>query len=385
MARSLDAVVVGGGLIGLFAAWNLARGGRRVLVAERGTIACGTTGASFAWLNGTSKTEPDYHRINAEGLTRHLELARLWGERTMGMGGAGNLTWSEPTSAITLEELRSQAKALKALDYPCIWLDRGELAALEPRVVFGDDAQGMFTPRDRWLDAPILARHLAREIAATGGQVHENAPVTALGRNAAGAIESVTMAGETVTCGQVLLAAGPGTTEAIAMAGEEAAALVPVKRVPGLLVTLPADDTRTIVNHILYAPDPGNFHIRPMTGGSLLLGDDAVDAMIGDGNDPALLPGAVRALLEVAAGHLPDLLVADLLPRAHAAIGVRPVPGDGRTIAGALPGIEGLFVAATHSGITLAPLLGELLAAEMIEGSRAPLLANFRPERFAAA
>ena len=43
MARAVDIVVVGGGLVGLFAAWNLARMGRRVLVAERDTIACGTT------------------------------------------------------------------------------------------------------------------------------------------------------------------------------------------------------------------------------------------------------------------------------------------------------------------------------------------------------
>lgn len=384
MARSFDVAVVGAGLIGLFAAWNLARRGRRVLVAERGTIACGTTGASFAWLNGTSKTEPDYHRINAEGLARHLELARLWGERTMGMGGAGNLTWSEPASAIPLDELRSQAKALKALDYPSMWLDRSELVALEPRIAFGDEAQGMFTPRDRWLDAPILARHLAREIAASGSEVREGAPVSALDRDGTGAVRGLTVAGEAVACARVLLAAGPGTAEAVAMAGEDAAALVPVRRVPGLLVTLPGDAARTIVNHIIYAPDAGNFHIRPMSDGNLLLGDDVIDAMVGDGSDPALLPDATRALLEVAAGHLPDLQVDALLPQARAAVGIRPVPGDGRTIVGALPPVPGLFVAATHSGITLAPLLGEALAAEMIDARREPLLANFRPERFAA-
>ncbi len=385
MARSFDAVVVGAGLIGLFAAWNLARRGRRVLVAERGTIACGTTGASFAWLNGTSKTEPDYHRINAEGLARHLELARLWGERTMGMGGAGVLSWAEPDTAITLNDLSAQARALKDLRYPCLWIDRGNLPAFEPRVAFGASAEGLFTPRDRWLAPPILARHLAREIAAAGGEVRENAPVTALGRDASGAIASATVAGETVPCSQVLLATGPGTAEAVAMAGKEAAAQVPVNRVPGLLVTLPADRSRTLINHMFYAPDAGNFHARPTLDGGLLLGDDVVDAMVGDGSDPSLLSDATRALLQVAAGHLPDLKVDEALPHARAAVGVRPVPADGRTIAGAVSPVPGLFVAATHSGITLSPLLGEALSAEMIDGKREPLLANFRPERFAAA
>jgi len=385
MAQSFDAVVVGGGLIGLFGAWNLARRGRSVLVAERDTIACGTTGASFAWLNATSKTDPDYHRLNAEGLARHHELARLWGERTVGMHGAGVITWGEPDATITPEDLAHQALALKDLNYPCLWLDGDELEALEPRVAFGGMAQGLLSPCDRWLDAPILARHLAREITSAGGTVREGAPVTALNKSAAGAIESLTVAGETITCGQLLLAAGPGTAEVIALAGADAAALVPVRRVPGLLVSLPPDAARTMVNHIVYAPDAGNFHIRPTADGGLLLGDDVIDAMIGDGDDPALLPAATRALLEVAARHLPTLHVEDALAGARAAVGVRPVPGDGRTIAGALPGVPGLFVIATHSGITLAPLLGELLGAEMIDGTRDALLAGFRPERFATA
>ena len=385
MARSFDAVVVGAGLVGLFAAWNLARRGRSVLVAERGTIACGTTGASFAWLNATSKTERDYHRINAEGLARHLELARLWGKRTVGMHGAGVITWAEPGAAITPEDLTHQALALKEMDYPCLWLDAAELADMEPRLAFGGLAEGLLAPRDRWLDAPVLAHLLAREIAAAGGEIRQGAPVTGLVRNPAGAIAGATVGGDNLACGQVLLAAGPGTPEAIALAGADAAALVPVRRVPGLLVTLPPGTVHTLVNHIVYAPDAGNFHVRATADGGLLLGDDVVDAMIGDGDDPALLPGATRALLEVAAGHMPDLVVADCLAHARPAVGIRPVPGDGRTIAGALRGVPGLFVSVTHSGITLAPLLGELLAAEMIDGARDPLLANFRPERFARA
>jgi D-hydroxyproline dehydrogenase subunit beta len=385
MARSFDVVVVGAGLIGLFAAWNLARRGRRVLVAERGAIACGTSGASFAWLNATSKTEADYHRLNAEGLARHLDLAQLWGERTMGMGGAGVITWAEPEATITPEDLAHQALALKDLNYPCLWLDVDELRALEPHIAFGDMAEGILAPRDRWLDAPVLAHHLAREIVAAGSEVREGTPVTAIQCNGNDAITGVVAGGETITCEQVLLAAGPGTVEAVALAGSQATAMVPVRRVPGLLVTLPRDAARTMVNHIVYAPNEGNFHIRPTADGGLLLGDDVIDAMVGDGGDPALLPAATRALLDVAARHLPMLDVDQALAQARPAIGVRPVPEDGHTIAGALPCCAGLYVAATHSGITLAPLLGELLAAEMTEGVRSPLLANFRPERFALA
>ncbi|HFZ0405365.1 TPA: D-amino-acid oxidase, partial [Klebsiella pneumoniae] len=38
----------------------------------------------------------------------------------------------------------------------------------------------------------------------------------------------------------------------------------------------------------------------------------------------------------------------------------------------------------THSGATLALILGEILAEEMLCGTRHPMLATFRPERYHA-
>jgi glycine/D-amino acid oxidase-like deaminating enzyme len=43
---------------------------------------------------------------------------------------------------------------------------------------------------------------------------------------------------------------------------------------------------------------------------------------------------------------------------------------------------EGLYVAATHSGVSLAPLLGELIAAEVVSERPSPALHRFRPTRF---
>ncbi len=376
MARGFDVVVVGGGLVGLFAAWNLVRAGKTVLVVERDRVAGGTTGTSFAWLNATSKTEPAYHRLNAEGLARHRDLAKAWGEVTVGLHGAGAITWADPDAAFTPEDLAGEAIALKDLDYPCLWLDRDELEALEPHIVFGGAAQGMLAPRDRGLDAPVLARHLAHEIVGAGSEVREGTPVTAIGTG------KVTAGGETVACGAVVIAAGPGTGEVVALAQEAQAAPIPVNRVPGLLVTLPTDPRRTWVNHVVYAPDAGNFHIRPTPDGGLLLGDDEIDRLIAERSDPSTVTQATSALLAVAQRHLPGLAEHPGLDAARAAIGVRPVPADGRTIAGPLPGAPGVFVLATHSGITLAPLLGELIAAEIVHGTISPLLGDFRPERY---
>ena len=43
---------------------------------------------------------------------------------------------------------------------------------------------------------------------------------------------------------------------------------------------------------------------------------------------------------------------------------------------------EEVFVAIMHSGVTLAPLIGQLLASEMLKTSKNSLLEPFRPSRF---
>jgi glycine/D-amino acid oxidase-like deaminating enzyme len=65
-------------------------------------------------------------------------------------------------------------------------------------------------------------------------------------------------------------------------------------------------------------------------------------------------------------------------------IGVRPMPADGHTIAGRIPGYANAWVLATHSGVTLGALLGRLIADEIVRGAPSPILAPFRPDRFAA-
>jgi glycine/D-amino acid oxidase-like deaminating enzyme len=63
---------------------------------------------------------------------------------------------------------------------------------------------------------------------------------------------------------------------------------------------------------------------------------------------------------------------------------VRPMPADGRSIVGPLPGARGLYVAVTHSGVTLAAHLSRLIAAELVTGAAPAELAPYRPDRFAA-
>jgi glycine/D-amino acid oxidase-like deaminating enzyme len=79
------------------------------------------------------------------------------------------------------------------------------------------------------------------------------------------------------------------------------------------------------------------------------------------------------------------------LDEAHvvaARVCVRPLPADELSIVGRLPGAGWLYVAVTHSGVTLAAHLSRLIAAELTTGAEAPgtidtELTPYRPARFA--
>jgi glycine/D-amino acid oxidase-like deaminating enzyme len=63
-------------------------------------------------------------------------------------------------------------------------------------------------------------------------------------------------------------------------------------------------------------------------------------------------------------------------------IAVRPIPGDHLSAVGPMPRTSGYFIAITHSGVTMAPFLGVVVADEILGGRPRAELAHFRPARF---
>jgi glycine/D-amino acid oxidase-like deaminating enzyme len=77
------------------------------------------------------------------------------------------------------------------------------------------------------------------------------------------------------------------------------------------------------------------------------------------------------------------MIVSDgpLLPESHV-IGRRPIPKDGFPAIGRSADISGLYVAVMHSGITLAPVIGRLVADEVLTDRRDSLIDAYGLERF---
>jgi glycine/D-amino acid oxidase-like deaminating enzyme len=59
----------------------------------------------------------------------------------------------------------------------------------------------------------------------------------------------------------------------------------------------------------------------------------------------------------------------------------RPMPLDGFPVLGASPARPDVYLAIMHSGVTLAPVVGERVAQEIVSGEPAESLQDFRPDR----
>lgn len=81
--------------------------------------------------------------------------------------------------------------------------------------------------------------------------------------------------------------------------------------------------------------------------------------------------------------HLASVVVPSLKDALVASVEMvqLPWPADGHPIVGCSAACAGLYVCVTHSGMTLAPLLGRLVAEEVVMGVEQQQLSHYRPDR----
>ena len=364
-----DVAVIGAGMLGASAAYRLSQSGQRVALIEAREPAAGATGNSFAWLNAVNKEPEAYHRLNAAGVAEYAGLAAEL-HTEIGYHPGGSLNWADDEAGE--QAIQRRVALLAERGYPARWISREEALRLEPGLSIAEDVPGVaYYPNEAWLDAPRLVRAFINRALADGAELLRGAPVEQLHLGDGPRATVTTRLGE-VRARQVLICAGTGTPALLAPLGVS----LPVGRVPGLLaVTTPPP---ALPGRIVYAP---GVHFRADVSGGLLLGADDVDERTTEETKPGAPPPFAQPLVERLWRHFPAARTATL---AEVRIGVRPMPGDGHTIAGPVPGLSNVWVLVTHSGITMGPLLGRLVAQEITGAPPDPLLASFRPDRFLA-
>ena len=379
-----DAVVVGGGVVGCTSAFYLARKGMKVAVVERDSLACGTTSKSFAWINGTSKTtDENYHRLNARGLAAYCELAEEFGEAELGLNPSGSLNIVRSSDATGHAIVKDQARILGTFGYPSAWVDRTALRAMEPHLNLHEDAEALYAMGDHCLNAPHFVQFLAAQVRSSGGSIFENCTAGRLRARDDGQILGLETGRGILHTEHVLIAAGPNTPEVLSeLTGYDAfAARFPINRVPGLLVRTPSTAPYQLVRHVVYLTSGIDIHILPDFDGGLKIGADDTDGMVEPDSSPKHLHNVASILLDRAKDVIPRFPGRACLDDCALTVGVRPYPKDGQSLAGTLPGSKGLYVVATHSGISLAPSIGSLMADLITSGQTPEMLAPFLLDR----
>jgi glycine/D-amino acid oxidase-like deaminating enzyme len=366
--------IVGGGIVGASIAYHLAEAGAEVTIFERSGIAAGATRNSFAWINAFVE-DTHYRAVRLQSLLAYHDLDHRLG---LGIVWGGYLNWANDAQQAAV--VRSNAAQLAGSPYPVIALSASQVMALSPNLTPGLVSAAIYSAIDGHLDPVHVTRRFLAAASARGAQLRCPCELQAL-QFRQGRLASVQTSQGSMLLDRLVVAAGVDTPRLLALCGYT----LRLRHAPGILAHSAALPELTRIIH----DGPGNLSFKQMANGSVVgtdapeppdlpvhagiragpmdFPDEAIRAMHGNrilGKISGLLPGVRGARLE------------------WLSLGFRPMPMDELPVVGALPHTPDVHVTVTHSGVTLAPILGRWVSAEILGAQRIEALAPYRPERF---
>ena len=373
-----NVAVIGAGIMGATIAWRLARRGARVTLIDKGHPGHGASSHSFAWINAGAKEPVAYHNLNRRSLDMWTRFAQAIGDdgdpASVGLRWGGKVSWeADPANA---ERIVSRVRQLQAWGYPTRLIDPGELQRLEPALEVGPVAATEYSPNEGQVEPQMVVDACLRRLREMGCEVLTETEVPGFEFASDGRVRSLQTGAGSRDIDAVVMAAGTDTTRLAALAGVN----VPQAESPGVVIrTTPLPPLLRNVP-VVYAPPLGDgrreIHIRQCPDGRLMIGEGDQESLAEDDSQ-----AHADDLLARACRYLPGAAGAQAIP---VPVGWRPMPLDGYPVMGFASEAPNLYIALTHSGVTLAPALSQLAAQEICDGTPAEaVLAPYRPQRFA--
>ncbi|WP_417260897.1 MULTISPECIES: NAD(P)/FAD-dependent oxidoreductase [Alphaproteobacteria] len=364
--KSVDTIVIGGGLVGIAVAYGLARLGQTVDVLDEGDIAYRASRGNFGlvWFQGKGDGMPEYSRWTRgsadvwPSFSDHLTDETGVDAHYHKPGGV-HLCLSDEALAAHRDLIQRLHNVHGGSNYGAKILDRKELDDLLPGL--GPDVVGgSWSPHDGHVSPLYLLRALHSGFQKRGGRYHSGARAEVIDRDGTGFIVRTPLS--SFRADKVVLAAGLGNRALGKMVGLH----VPVSPLKGqILVTERANPKMSI---------PTTF-VRQTEEGSFLLGDSHEDVGFDTTSKSAIMADiAGRAIRTFP--FLKDLRVV----RSWAAL--RVMTDDGYPIyeqSGTHPGV---FTVNCHSGVTLAGAHAMTLAPMIADGRLEDRMSVFSAERF---
>ena len=363
----VDAVVIGGGIVGVSAAAHLATTGRRVVLIERTEIAAGASGRNSGVVQ---------HPFDPVLVDLHLETVTLY--RAL----EGLSIPDRPVGLLLVTHDVDGAHRLAtelSTTHPQLgpsFVSPGQMASLEPAVASGVAACRLD------IGYPVAPAAATRAYAAWArrvgveSRIGSGAVLWREGNRAAGVdLES----GQRIAAADVVVAAGPWTPSIVDPSG----GWRPIVSNWGVVVPVELPDVpRHVIEEAEISIEPGADPDEMAIAFSLVTADGVSSVgstFLDDEPDASAL---VPDLVERGATFVPSIARAVPGPPRLCA---RPLSVDGRPLVGAVPGTNGLWVAAGHGpwGISTGPASGRLVA-DLIDGRIAGPPPALDPARFAA-
>ena len=387
MWNGSDVIVVGAGIVGSSAAYSLASAGASVTLVEQTHPAGGPSGKSSALLHAFYLV-PELSQLAIRGLEILTSLPEISGEGPfisqvgmMWVCGEDNRTdW-----AAAAERIRGEGAQIQTLT-PQAFADAAPGFALD------DVALALWEPEYGYADAFGATNAIARAARTRGATLKQNTLVSRLIRRG-DRVTGIELADGTVMeADAIILAAGPWTRRLLATI--ELDLPLHVERHP--MAVLDAGGKARQVMPFAWCDDISCNYARPDNDGVVLAGTWAGGGT-GIRHQAAGRPRFVEnpdhymegveegesvEIVETFSSRVPAML--DLGIRQGYA-GLYDMSPDDLPVAGAMPGVEGLFVSAGSSGhgFKTGPAVGEAMARLVMQGPQ-PILAPFSPARFMA-
>jgi glycine/D-amino acid oxidase-like deaminating enzyme len=352
----MKALVIGAGIVGAAIADQLSLRGAEVTVLERGKPGAGASGNSFGWINASFAETDAYFHLRQAAITEFRHLCdRL--DLSHAARWHGCLWWEDAGEAF-----EQQFCELTRRGYDARLVDAAEFARLEPAIA-NPPARAILTQAEGAAEGDLVALALLRRATGNGATLITGCEVQQLLRKG-DQITGVQTARGALEADHVICATGAWSEGFLGQSGIS----LPMDNKPGLiLTTAPA---APVIRHNIMSPD---IHFRQTPDGRFTLGEIFSGGF--EGEDATAL---AHDLIERLRARLPG---SDDIHLETVKLGLRPVPADGLPVIGPVTSAPGLSLAVMHSGITLAPLVGQLLADEVLGGDPSPLLADFRHVR----
>lgn len=353
MSSHPDCIVIGGGLIGMLTARELADAGLRVRVLERGVL-----GQEASWAGGGIlsplypwRYDPAVNRLAAWGQPRYQALAAQ-----LAAESGVDPEWT-PSGMLVPDpgDIEAARAWAEAQGVPLQTVEADRVRALEPGLAI--EAAGAWMPDIAQVRNPRLVRALRGSLLHRGIGFEEQTPVDEI-RVRAGRVQGVRCGARRFDAGLVVVAGGAWSAALLA----PASLAVEVQPVRGQMLVFRAEPG--LVRHIVLW---GGRYLIPRRDGRVLIGSTLEHV----GFDKSTTAEAHQSLLETALTMVPAL-------RRHPVerqwSGLRPGAPSGLPYIGKAPEISGLYVNAGHfrNGVVLGPASARLLA-DLVAG-RPPIV-----------